>query len=41
MDGFSPFWFALTFILLLWNAIKNEKEKPYDDDDVDDYWTDG
>ena len=41
MDGFSPFWFTLTFFLLLWNACKADKEKPYDDAEIDDYWSDG
>ena len=41
MDNYYPFWFTLTFFLLLWSACKSEKEKPYDDEEIDDYWSDG
>ena len=41
MDGFSAFWFTLAFFLLLWSACKADKEKPYDDEEIDDYWSDG
>ena len=41
MDGFSPFWFTLTFFLLLWSACRNGEKTSSKDKDIDDYWSDG
>ena len=41
MEDYYPFWFILTFVLLVWSACKADKDKPYDDEEIDDYWSDG
>ena len=41
MEDYYPFWFILTLILLLCCAIYADKDKPYDDEEIVDYWSDG
>ena len=41
MDGFNPIYFTITFILLLYCALKNGARTSAEDEDIDDYWSDG
>ena len=41
MDGFYPFGFLVMFFMLLYSSLKSGEETSHNDEDIDDYWSDG
>jgi hypothetical protein len=41
MDGFYPLGFFILFFALLYSSLKNGEETSHNDEDIDDYWSDG
>ena len=41
MDNFYPWGFLIMFFGLLWFAIRDGGKTSAEDEDIDDYWSDG
>ena len=41
MDGFSHFWFFFWFFSLLYLAIRDGGKTSSEDEEINDYWSDG
>ena len=41
MDNFYPWGFFLMFFWLLWSSLRDGEKTSAEDEDIDDYWSDG
>ena len=41
MDDFYPFWFFFWFFILLYCSLRDGEETSDNDEEINDYWSDG